>query len=56
MPSYLREWEAFVTAVSGGEPPAVGAIDARPPLVIGLAAWRSLRERRPVRVEEVDSQ
>jgi len=55
VPSYLREWEAFVTALSSGEPPVVGAADARAPLVIGLAAWRSLREGRPVRTEEVES-
>jgi len=30
--------------------------DARAPLVIGLAARRSLRERRPVRVEEVEAE
>jgi myo-inositol 2-dehydrogenase/D-chiro-inositol 1-dehydrogenase len=53
IPSYLREWEAFVTAVATGEPPAVGTRDARAPLVIGLAAWTSLREGRPVRIEEV---
>jgi myo-inositol 2-dehydrogenase / D-chiro-inositol 1-dehydrogenase len=29
--------------------------DARAPLVIGLAAWRSLREGRPVRIEEVQT-
>src|SRR4051812_11323920 len=50
IPSYLREWEAFVAAVSAGEPTPVGARDARAPLVIGLAAWESLREGRPVRV------
>jgi myo-inositol 2-dehydrogenase / D-chiro-inositol 1-dehydrogenase len=51
--SYERAWEAFVGAVrDGGEPP-VGIDDARAPLVIGLAAWRSLREHRPVRVKEV---
>jgi myo-inositol 2-dehydrogenase/D-chiro-inositol 1-dehydrogenase len=54
VPSYLREWEAFVGAVTEGRPPEVGAADARAPLVIGLAAWRSLREGRPVRVAEVD--
>ena len=32
-----------------GATPPVGAADARAPLVIGLAAWRSVRERRPVR-------
>ena len=54
IPSYLREWEAFVGAVSAGETPPVTPADARAPLVIGLAAWRSLREGRPVRLEEVD--
>jgi myo-inositol 2-dehydrogenase / D-chiro-inositol 1-dehydrogenase len=53
IPSYLREWEAFVGAVSSGETPSVTGPDARAPLVIGMAAWRSLREGRPVRVEEV---
>jgi myo-inositol 2-dehydrogenase / D-chiro-inositol 1-dehydrogenase len=51
--SYERAWEAFVDAVRDGGEPAVGIEDARAPLVIGLAAWRSLRERRPVRVEEI---
>jgi myo-inositol 2-dehydrogenase / D-chiro-inositol 1-dehydrogenase len=53
IPSYIREWEAFVGAVSAGEAPPVGVVDARAPLVIGLAAARSLHEGRPVRVEEV---
>jgi myo-inositol 2-dehydrogenase/D-chiro-inositol 1-dehydrogenase len=51
--SYELEWEAFVDSLQNGHPPPVGIEDARAPLVIGLAAWRSLRERRPVRVEEV---
>jgi myo-inositol 2-dehydrogenase/D-chiro-inositol 1-dehydrogenase len=50
VPSYLREWEAFVGAVAAGTRPLVGRDDARAPLVIGLAAWRSLREGRPVRL------
>jgi myo-inositol 2-dehydrogenase/D-chiro-inositol 1-dehydrogenase len=48
IPSYLREWEAFVGAVASGTTPPVGADDARAPLVIGLAAWESLREGCPV--------
>jgi len=55
IPSYLREWEAFVAAVSEGRTPPVTGTDARAPLVIGLAAWKSLREGRPVRVEELES-
>ena len=54
VPSYLHEWEAFAAAVDGGTPPPVSAADARAPLVIGLAAWRSLREGRPVAVAEVE--
>ena len=54
IPSYLREWEAFAAAVDGGTPPPVSTADARAPLVIGLAAWRSLREHRPVAVAEVE--
>jgi myo-inositol 2-dehydrogenase/D-chiro-inositol 1-dehydrogenase len=53
IPSYVREWEAFLAAVRAGETPPVSAADARAPLVIGLAAWRSLREGRPIRIEEV---
>jgi myo-inositol 2-dehydrogenase/D-chiro-inositol 1-dehydrogenase len=55
IPSYLREWEAFVAAVRTGAAPPVGPADARAPLVIGLAARRSLREKRPVRVDEVEA-
>jgi myo-inositol 2-dehydrogenase/D-chiro-inositol 1-dehydrogenase len=50
IPSYLGEWAAFVTAVAGGTEPVVGTLDARAPLVIGLAAWQSLREGTPIRV------
>jgi len=52
LPSYVREWQAFVEAVKTGTAPPVSTGDARAPLVIGLAARRSLREGRPVRVEE----
>src|SRR3954462_10361227 len=51
--SSLREAEAFVAALAAGVTPPVTTVDARAPLVIGLAAGRSLREGRPVRVEEI---
>jgi myo-inositol 2-dehydrogenase/D-chiro-inositol 1-dehydrogenase len=53
VPSYLHEWSAFLAAVRGAGPVEVGVRDGRAPLVIGLAAWRSLRERRTVRIEEI---
>ena len=55
LPSYVREWQGFVEAVKTGTVPPVSTDDARAPLVVGLAALRSLREGRPVRVEEVQS-
>jgi myo-inositol 2-dehydrogenase / D-chiro-inositol 1-dehydrogenase len=53
LPSYVRAWQAFVAAVAAGTEPPVSASDARAPLVIGLAAGRSFREGRPVRIEEI---
>jgi myo-inositol 2-dehydrogenase/D-chiro-inositol 1-dehydrogenase len=55
MPSYVREWEAFVAAVQAGVDPPVSRNDARAPLLIGLAALRSLRTGRPIRIEELDT-
>ena len=53
LPSYVAQWRAFVDAArSGGSSPVTGA-DGRAPLEIGLAAGRSLCERRPVRVAEI---
>jgi myo-inositol 2-dehydrogenase / D-chiro-inositol 1-dehydrogenase len=51
--SYEREWLAFVSSLQAGTAPPVGVQDARAPLVIGLAAWQSLREGRAVRLDEV---
>jgi myo-inositol 2-dehydrogenase / D-chiro-inositol 1-dehydrogenase len=51
--SYEREWQAFIDALRTGSAPPIDLQDARAPLVIGLAAWDSLREGRPVRVDEL---
>src|SRR3954447_864244 len=51
--SYPRQAAAAAAAVRAGVTPPVSGRDARAPLVIGLAALRSLRERRPVAVGEV---
>ena len=53
VPSYLRQWEAFVDAIVTDGPAPVSGADGRAPVVLGLAAGRSLAERRPVRVEDV---
>jgi len=53
VPSYLREWGAFVNAYRNGLPSPVGGAAGRAPLAIGLAALRSHREGRPVPVDEI---
>ena len=50
--SYLAEWDAFVAMVNGAPSP-VSLADGRAPLVMGLAAWASVREGRPVAISEI---
>jgi len=47
------EWDAFVAMVRGAAPSPVNLADGRAPLVMGLAAWKSVREGRPVAVAEI---
>jgi myo-inositol 2-dehydrogenase / D-chiro-inositol 1-dehydrogenase len=51
--AYVAELAAFVDAVRGGTPAAVGGEDARAALAIALAAAESVRAGRPVRIAEV---
>ena len=53
IPSYVEEWRSFVGYVANGGDSPVGANDGRAPLLIGLAAWKSYRENRQVRCDEV---
>ena len=52
IPSYVAEWEAFVDMVNGAPSPVTLA-DGRAPLVMGLAAWASVQQGRPVRVADI---
>lgn len=56
MDSYVAEMRAFIEAIQTDTPPLVTGGDGRAPVVIGLAALRSSREKRPVRLAEIDSQ
>ncbi len=51
--SYLAQWQAFVEALGSGLASPVNGTDGRAPLVIGLAAWKSVREKRPVATAEI---
>ena len=52
-PAYRAELQGFLTAVKDGLASPCPATDARRALVVAIAADRSRREHRPVRVEEI---
>lgn len=52
--SYRAEWAAFTAYVRDGSPSPVDAAASRAPVVIALAATRSLREGRAVRIAEIE--
>src|SRR5689334_10909683 len=52
--SFVAEMVAFVDAVLRDEPVAVTGHDGRVPVVMALAAGKSLAERRPVRLSEIE--
>jgi len=51
--SYALELQAFVDAVRNNTTPLVVGNDGMQPVLIGLAANKSLKEGRPVRIDEV---
>ncbi|HVN53689.1 MAG TPA: inositol 2-dehydrogenase [Anaerolineaceae bacterium] len=53
MDSYIAEMSCFVEAVLQDGPVPVTGLDARFPVVMGLAARRSIDENRPVRLSEI---
>ena len=53
MDSYATEMRTFVTAIQEDTEPPVGGMDGRISVVMGLAAWKSYRENRPVKLSEV---
>jgi myo-inositol 2-dehydrogenase / D-chiro-inositol 1-dehydrogenase len=52
--SYLDEMTQFIQAVAQGAPSPVPGPEARIPVVMALAARRSVAENRPVRLAEVE--
>ena len=51
--AYVAEIQAFVQAIRNGTAPPVTGLDGRIPVVMGMAAWKSYRENRPVGLGEV---
>lgn len=51
--AYIIEMQAFVDAVAKNKPTPVTGLDGRAPVVMGLAALRSVKENRPVKLSEI---
>ncbi len=53
--AYIEELRAFTNAVLAGGPSPLSGEEARMPVVIGLAAKRSLETGQPVKISDIDS-
>ncbi len=51
--AYVAELKAFIDSIQQDAPPPVSGLDGRIPVVMGLAAWKSYRENRPVKLSEI---
>ncbi len=52
--AFIAEMKEFISCVLEDKAPLVTGIDGRIPVVMGLAAWKSYRENRPVMLSEMD--
>lgn len=52
--SYVTEMIDFVEAIANGKPVPVTGLDGRAPVVMAMAGMTSMRENRPVRLDEVE--
>jgi myo-inositol 2-dehydrogenase/D-chiro-inositol 1-dehydrogenase len=52
--AYIAEMSEFIESIQDDKTPPVVGIDGRIPVVMGLAAWKSYQENRPVRLSEID--
>jgi myo-inositol 2-dehydrogenase/D-chiro-inositol 1-dehydrogenase len=52
---YVQEVREFLECVRIGGTPPISGEDGRKAVILGFAAWKSLRENRPVRLSEFDA-
>ncbi len=53
MQAYAQEMREFIEAIVNDTEVPVGAIDGLKPVLIGLAAKKSVEENRPVKISEI---
>ncbi len=51
--SFIAELREFAESIRNDTVPPVTGLDGRAPVLIGMAAWKSQRENRPVKVSEI---
>ncbi len=51
--SFALELQSFIEAIANNRPPLVTGLDAREPVVLGMAARQSMEEGRPIKVREM---
>ena len=51
--AFVAEMKEFITCIRDDRSPSVTGIDGRIPVAMGLAAWKSYRENRPVKLSEI---
>ena len=52
-PCYVEEVRQFIECVRDDKPTPTTGADGRAAVVLGYAAWKSLRENRPVKISEI---
>ena len=53
MDAYAAEMDVFVKAILNGKPTPVSAAESRKPVVVAMAANKSMRANRPVKINEI---
>ena len=54
MDSFIAEMQDFIAAIQNDQPTPVTALDGRKPILIALAANKSMHENRPVKLSEIE--
>jgi myo-inositol 2-dehydrogenase/D-chiro-inositol 1-dehydrogenase len=54
MDSFISEMKEFIEAIQQDKPTPVNGIDGRKPVLIAMAAKKSLEENRPVKLSEIE--
>jgi len=52
--SFITEMCEFVESIHNDTTPPVIGVDGRAPVLIGMAAWKSYKENRPVKILEIE--